>query len=80
MAQSLWLGRATISEYFRRADVEGLIWPLPADLSDADLELRLFPRFPGKVRRGVPQPDWVYVHAELHCALAVTDGPLVLRC
>jgi hypothetical protein len=62
VAQSLGLGRATISEYFRRADVEGLSWPLPTDLSDADLEHRLFPYSPGEVRRGVPQPDWAYVH------------------
>jgi transposase len=65
VAQSLGLGRATISEYFRRADVEGLSWPLPAGLSDADLEHRLFPICPGDVRRAVPQPDWAYVHAEL---------------
>ena len=65
VAQSLSLGRATISDYFRRADVECLGWPLPADLSDADLEQRLFPHFPGEVRRGVPQPDWAYVHTEL---------------
>jgi len=52
-------------EYFRRADVEGLSWPLPADLSEAELEQRLFPYSPGEVRRSVPQPDWVYVHAEL---------------
>ena len=65
MAQSLSLGRATISDYFRRADVECLGWPLPVDLSDADLEQRLFPHFPGEVRRGVPQPDWAYVHTEL---------------
>ncbi len=56
VAQSLPLGRATISEYFRRADVEGLSWPLPADLSDAELEQRLFPYSPGEMRRGVPQP------------------------
>jgi transposase len=67
VAQSLSLGRATISEYFRRADVEGLSWPLSADLSDANLESRLFPYSPGEVRRGVPQPDWAYVHAELRC-------------
>jgi len=65
VAQSLSLGPATISEYFRRTDVEGLSWPLPADLSDADLEQRLFPYSPGEVRRDVPQPDWAYVHAEL---------------
>ena len=65
VAQSLSVGRATISEYFRRADVEGLSWPLPVDLSDADLEQRLFPYSPGEARGSVPQPDWSYVHAEL---------------
>jgi transposase len=65
VAQSLSVGRATISEYFRRADVEGLRWPLPDALSDADLEQRLFPYNPGEARGSVPQPDWTYVHAEL---------------
>ena len=65
VAQSLSVSRATISEYFRRADLECLSWPLPADLSDADLENRLFPVCSGDVRRAVPQPDWAYVHAEL---------------
>ena len=65
VAQSLSVGRATISEYFRRADVEGLSWPLPDALSDADLEQRLFPYSPGEVRGSVAQPDWAYVHAEL---------------
>ena len=40
-------------------------WPLPADLSDAELERRLFPYSRGEARRAVPQPDWAYVHAEL---------------
>ena len=65
VAQSLSVARATISEYFRRADVEGLRWPLPDALSDADLEQRLFPYSPGEARGSVPQPDWAYVHAEL---------------
>jgi len=65
VAQSLSVGRATIADYFRRADVECLSWPLPADLSDADLERRLFPYSPGEARGNIPQPDWGYVHAEL---------------
>jgi transposase len=65
VAQSLSIGRATISEYFRRADLEDLSWPLPADLSDVDLERRLFPYSPGEARLAVPLPDWAYVHAEL---------------
>jgi len=65
VAQSLSLGRATVAEYFRRADVAGLSWPLPIHLLDVDLEQRLFPYSPGKARGSVPKPDWAYVHAEL---------------
>lgn len=65
VAQSLSMSRATISEYFRHADLEGLYWPLPADLSDPELERRLFPNCPGAVRLAIPEPDWAYVHAEL---------------
>jgi len=72
VAQSLSLGRATISDYFRRADVEGLSWPLPVDLSDADLEQRLFPHFPGEARRDVPQPDWAHGNADLHETAGLT--------
>lgn len=65
IAQSLSLGRATVGDYFRRADVEDLSWPLPEDLNDADLERQLFPRSVGDVRGAFPQPDWSYTHAEL---------------
>lgn len=65
MALSLSLGRATVSDYLRRADVAGLSWPLPADLSDGDLERLLFPRAVGDVPGSYPQPDWAYLHAEL---------------
>lgn len=65
VAQSLSLGRATISEYFRRADVAGLSWPLPDAISDTDLEHRLYPHEPGASARQMPQPDWAYVHREL---------------
>jgi len=65
MALSLSLGRATVSDYLRRADVAGLSWPLPADLSDGDLERLLFPRTVGDVCGYYPQPDWAYTHGEL---------------
>lgn len=65
VAQSLTIARATISEYFRRADLAGLSWPLPDDLSDAELEARLYPPLTGQSARQIPQPDWGYVHAEL---------------
>jgi transposase len=65
VAQSLSLGRATVSDYFRRADVEGLSWPLPDGLSDADLEGRIFPRSAGDMNGAFPPPDWAYLHREL---------------
>jgi len=55
VAQSLSLGRATVSEYFRRADVAG----------HTDLEHRLYPHEPGASARDIPQPNWAYVHSEL---------------
>ena len=62
---SLSLGRATISDYLRRADGAGLTWPVPDGLSDGDLERMLFPRTAGEVTGSYPQPDWAYLHQEL---------------
>lgn len=65
MALSLSLGRTTLRGYFRRADDVGLSWPLPIDLTDADLEQLLFPGCTDGVRDIFPQPDWSYIHTEL---------------
>ena len=65
VAQSLSLGRATVSEYFRRADVAGLSWPLPDGLSDTDLEHQLYPHEPGASARQITAPNWADVHSEL---------------
>jgi transposase len=64
IAEALGLGRTTVGEYLRRASVAGLDWPLPAGLSDVELERLLFP---GEASRAPhrPQPDWPLVHAEL---------------
>ena len=65
IAQSVGIGRTTVSEYLRRAAVIGITWPVPAGLDDSDLEQRLFtpPGFHTTPTR--PQPDWTHVHAEL---------------
>ena len=65
VAQSLSFSRATISGYYKRFETAGLTWPLPDDLSDSDLEHLLFPRTYGQMQGMFPQPDWLYVHAEL---------------
>jgi transposase len=64
IALSLVIARSTVSEYLRRAEAAGIGWPLPAELTDAELEARLFPpRPPSSVPR--PLPDWSEVHREM---------------
>jgi transposase len=65
IGESLGIGRTTVQECLGRARAAGLSWPLPEELSDADLEQRLYPRATGAIRGSFPQPDWAYVHREL---------------
>ena len=65
IAASLGVGQSTASDYLSRARAAGLSWPLPADLADAELEGRLFPRSVQVRSATFPQPDWAHVHAEL---------------
>ena len=59
------MGRNTVAEYLRRAEVAGLSWPLPEGLDEAALERRLFPPPPPSKGRQIPEPDWAAVHREL---------------
>ena len=77
VAQSLAVGRATISEYFRRADVEGLRWPLPADLSDAELERRLFPYSRGEAPRTRDQLRDLLVPKLMPCEIRLCSADKV---
>ena len=43
IARSLKVSPATVGKYIRRAEEQGLSWPLPEPLDDAALERRLFP-------------------------------------
>ncbi len=58
------ISHTTVSNYLLRLDQEGLSWPLPDDLNDADLERRLFP--PPAPRRPAlkPLPREPYEFAE----------------
>ena len=63
VAQACAIGVGTVTLYLRRARALGLGWPLPADLDDAALEARLFPRAaPVRDRVG---PDCGRIHREL---------------
>ena len=65
IALSLGIGRTTIRDYLSRAREAGLSWPLPDELSDAALEVRLFKRSEYGSTRHSPQPDYAYLHSEL---------------
>jgi transposase len=66
IGRQLGIGRTTVDEYLDRAGAAGLSWPLPAGLTDQELERRLFVN--GGVsagRRHFAEPDWAAMHAEL---------------
>ena len=64
VARHCSLSRPTVKDYVARAEVAGLSWPLPDELSDDQLERLLFPppTLPDDAR---PVPDWPTVYTEL---------------
>ncbi len=65
LAKSCGIARSTVTEYLKRAEAADLLWPLPEELDDAELEQRLFPpavTLPAEQRA---VPDWPLVHREL---------------
>jgi transposase len=65
IAGACQIGRTTVGEYLLRAKAAGLSWPLPEDISDAELEALLFPPKPGSGEPPRRLPDWSTVHREL---------------
>ena len=65
VAAACGISRPTVSEYLRRAAEAELGWPLPEDLSEAQLEQRLFPPPPDLPAQARGIPDWKRIHDEL---------------
>ncbi len=64
IGMSCRLSVGSVHDYLQRAKVAGLFWPLPDDLSDEALDLRLFP--PASLLPTVrPRPDWDRIIREL---------------
>ena len=66
IGRRLGSARSTIQDNLKRAAAMGLGWPLPAELTDDELERRLFMRpgiEPGQRRRS--EPDWAVLAREL---------------
>jgi transposase len=65
IAASLGMSATAARDCIWRARRAGLAWPLPADLTDAELECRLYPPSTVAARDRRPQPEWAAVHGEL---------------
>jgi hypothetical protein len=65
VSEATGVGKTAVGEYIARARVIGITWPIPEELSDAELERRLF--VPAGFHDGAtrPVPDWGKVHEEL---------------
>jgi transposase len=63
IAASLSIGATTVIDCLHRARRAGLAWPLPDEIDDSILELRLYPPKPPTVQR--PLPNWAENHREL---------------
>ena len=65
IAASCRVTHGTVAAYLRRAGQAGLSWPLSADLTDGELEQRLFQQAMGEAGVERSLPDWSQVHQEL---------------
>lgn len=65
IARACGVDRDTVGMYLQRAEKFGLRWPFPAELTDAEIEARLFPKpiQPAGAQR--PLPDCAYIYEEL---------------
>ena len=65
ISRELGISHSTVREYLARIAAAGITWPLPAELTDRELEQRLFVN--GGVRVGarqVVEPDWAALARE----------------
>ena len=69
IAKSLGLSQGAVSGYLSRARAAGIVWPLPEDVDDVQLEGMLFPPPPDLAADQRPMPDWAWVH------FACSSGP-----
>ena len=65
VATSCSVARSTVAKYVKRAREAGLSWPLPADLTDEELERRLFAAASSSQSGPHFVPDWTEVHRQL---------------
>jgi transposase len=68
IAKSIGIGKGTVWDFLNRAKKADLSWPLPDDLSDEQLERRLYPSTQKVVKNADKQSkiiEWSHIHKEL---------------
>lgn len=66
VGERVGVGPTTVRDTLKRFELSGLSWPVPAQMTDADLEARLYGVAGAKPgRRKQPEPDWSAVSREL---------------
>lgn len=66
IARSCRIARSTVADYLDRLDGAGLSWPLPPEMSEEELDVRLFHRPEGRGPDPTrPVPEWPTIHKEL---------------
>jgi hypothetical protein len=63
IARSLGCARSSVQICLWRAERAGISWPVPAEIDDAGLDARLYPRRPGVEVQ--PPPDFEWIEREL---------------
>jgi transposase len=65
ISKSTQVSRSTIGECLRRFAASGLSWPVSVELTDADIEARLFPPKPALPEILRATPDWAQINLEM---------------
>ena len=65
IGRALGISASTVWEALMRASAAGITWPLPEEMTEGELERRLYPSAGPTVRTGTSIPDWLVVQTEL---------------
>jgi len=66
IARSCKIARSTVADYLERLKAAGLSWPLPPEMDEEQLDIRLFQQPDVRGRdEARPLPDWPLVHKEM---------------
>src|SRR4030095_10782553 len=69
ISEALRVGKTSVGEFVRRAEVIGITWPLPGELDDGELEPRLFTA-PATRHAGAPQQREAWSLKAAKCPLS----------